>query len=182
MLFRSCESTGAGSDAADCGVLSEDYLAAYREGSHHTDGPGGSASVKMDYDTQTKSEFFELEGLTGEIKWQSEDTNGLTDGFTWKTSREYLIDNGICTTTKCLEYDRTSSLELQWANLASADAAAVLIDSIEAMHLHLSDEARGLPVITTVPLPAAAYLFISALAGLVVAKRKQLKEIGRAHV
>lgn len=101
-----CDYDGPGSDA-DCNVIDEAYLDAYLDGSHHN-------SVKMDYETQTGSEFFELkdnDDSIAKIMWQDEDTNGLDDGFTWKTSREYLIETGICDTSLCLEYDMTSSIE-----------------------------------------------------------------------
>ncbi len=166
-----CEYNGAGCTDSDGNYLiDEEYLKAYQDGSHHIH--GGKKEVKMDYHTQTHSEFFELRGLTGEIKWQDEDGNGISDDFTWATSREYLISEGICTTSLCLEYDTTASLELMYLGLASKQAAQDLIDDITDMHLHLSDEARGLPPITAVPIPAAAFMFAPALIGFLGLRRR----------
>jgi len=165
-----CDYKGAGTDT-DCNVLSNDYLEAYKDGSHHD-------SVKMDYGTQTGSEFFQLNGLTDKIGWQDEDNNGngKTDSFgntyTWATSREYLISEGICDTLFCAEYEMTSSLELMWLGLTSEQAALDLISSITDMELHLSDEARGLPPVSAVPIPAAAFLFGPALLGFMGLRRK----------
>ncbi len=191
----------SGGDAG-CRYLGKSYLDAYEAGSHHD-------SVKMDYKTQTSSEYFQLNGLSlngkdakeekggkekkgkkdkkdkkddkgkkggkgkkgdkGDslkIKWQDEDSNGLSDNLTWATSREYLLKNGICTTDLCLEYERTSSLELMVTGLADISAAQNLLFGISSLQLHLSDEARGLPPVAPVPLPAGVLLFGSALLGL----------------
>jgi hypothetical protein len=86
----------------------------------------------------------DLEGAgSGEIEWQSEDGNGLGDGFTWVTSREFLIKTGLCTTSDCFAYATTSSIEMLWIDLTYSEAEAKR-DSITDMELHLSDEARGL--------------------------------------
>ena len=163
---KDCKYKTGGSDS-DCNAIPNEYLDAYEEGSHHKD-------VKMDYGTQTGSEFFEFNGLGIKIKWQDEDGNGTSDNFTWATSREYLLDNGICTTDLCLQFDTTASIEMMWLGLGSEQDALDIIASITDMELHLSDEARGLPAVTTVPVPAAAWLFGSALVGLVgVGRRKK---------
>lgn len=164
LWIEECDYDGPGSDA-DCNAIPDAYLDAYLDGSHHS-------SVKMDYSTQTGSEFFQLNGLTGDgnkTKWQDEDVT--VDNFTWATSREYLIDQGICTTSECLAFNTTASLELMWLGLESEDAALAISNSITDMELHLSDEARGLP---PVPVPAAFWLFGSGLLGLVgIARRKK---------
>jgi hypothetical protein len=159
---ENCEYDVPGKDAG-CSLIGDDYLDAYLEGSHH-------GSVKMDYKTQTESEYFKLNGLTGEIDWQAEDT--VDDDFTWATSREYLINEGICTTTECLAFNTTASLELMWTGLGSEQDAIDMTGGITDMQLHLSDEAYGgLP---PVPIPAAVWLFGSALAGLGWMRRKQI--------
>ncbi len=135
------------------------YLKAYNDGSHHAD-------VKMDYGTQTGSEYFKLNGSDVDLKWQDEDAN-TTDDFTWATSREYLINEKICTTSQCLAFDTTSSLELMWLGLGSEQAAIDIRDGITDMQLHLSDEARGLPPVGEVPVPAAFWLFGTAIFGLI---------------
>lgn len=155
-----CNSTGTGCS------LDQNYLDAYQLGTHHS-------NADMSYSTQTGSEFFELKDNDAsivKIKWTDEDA--ITDNFTWATSREYLISNNICTTSFCDEYDMTSSLELMWLGLASEQAALNLISSITDMELHLSDEARGLPPVSEVPIPAAAFLFAPALLGFMGFRRR----------
>ena len=168
---KDCNYSSGGSFDSDCAPLAPggdtSYLDAYDDGSHHS-------SVNMSYGTQTGSEFFELDGVTGGFKkkWQDEDTNGLSDDLTWATSREWLIGNGTCTTSECTQFDRTSSIEVMWQGLSSANAAAALRDSIDSMQLHLSDEAVGLPDIPPVPVPAAFWLFGTALIGFIGMSRR----------
>ena len=169
---KDCKYSSGGSFDTDCAPLApgddKSYLDAYEAGSHHADG------ANMSYSTQTGSEFFELDGLTGGFKkdWLAEDGNGLSDNLTWATSREYLIKNGICDTNLCQEFDRTSSIEVMWQGLGSANAAAALRDSIDSMQLHLSDEAKGLPPVSEVPVPAAFWLFGTALIGFIGISRR----------
>ena len=159
-----CDYSGSGSDA-DCDAIPDVYLDAYDAGSHH-------ASVKMDYKTQTESEFFKLNGINKKIFWQDEDST--EDGFDWATSREYLIDRGICTTSLCLEFDRTASIEMIWRGFATEDDALYLLGSITDMELHLSDEARGLPPVS-VPEPSILVLLSIGLAVLGFRRRGRNK-------
>jgi hypothetical protein len=172
---KDCEYKGSGTDS-DCDVIPGEYLDAYQNGSHHI--KDGVKKVKMDYGTQTESEYFELSGLTGKIKWQDEDggsgqADDFGDYFNWATSREYLLDSGKCTEDLCLEFDMTSSLELMWLGLESNQAALDKLASITDMELHLSDEARGLPPIPPVPVPAAIWLFGTALVGFIGMSRRR---------
>ncbi len=147
--------------------IPEEYLEAYLTGTHHK-------KVKMDYGTQTGSEYFQLNGISGNgnyTKWQAEDTNGLDDNFTWKTSREYLIDTyEECTTEECLKFDTTASIEMMWLDWFDSEAKALaFMNSITDMELHLSDEARGLPGIPSNPVPEPTTILLFGLGLLGVA-------------
>jgi hypothetical protein len=185
MIWAAGCSYNGGSVSAACTPLApgnpEDtsFLGAYYAGNHHSD-------VNMSYGTQTGSEYFRLNDdptnknndtnkddsvIIKKIKWQDEDDDGLGDNFTWATSREYLIDQNICSTSECLQFDRTSSIEMLWTGL-TLTAAKDLRDSVTDMQLHLSDNATGLPPISEVPLPAAFWLFGSALIGFIGFSRR----------
>lgn len=164
--------------------IPEEYLDAYLTGAKdvQSDGETHHNSVKMDYETQTGSEYFQLndkDGIFKKITWQEEDDNGLTDGFTWKTSREYLITAGLCDTIECLKFNRTMSIEMMWLGFDSYEDALAIKDSITDMELHLSDEARGLPGIpdipsNPVPEPTTMLLFGLGILGLAgVSRRKK---------
>ena len=178
--------------SADKISIPEAFLDAYLESHHHF--KDGVKTVKMDYETQTGCAYFQLNvGTnvgTGEkkgkkddpndvlarIKWQDEDADGLDDGFSWRTSREYILDHGLGSKTLSLNFDMTASIELMWT-LGSAEAALERIDSITAMQLHLSDEARGLPPIVQlnprVPDAGSAALLLGlGFLGLAGVKRK----------
>ena len=166
---------GCKSDGSGC-TLDPVYLAGYQAGTHKSED-------NMDYGNQTSSEFFELHGVntggtggTLKKKWQDEDgDNSITSAFNWSTSREYLLDpvNGpICTEALCEEYDRTASFEVEWTGLADAQAAKNIRDAVTKMELHLSDEAVGLPDMTVVPVPAAFWLFGTALIGFIGFSRR----------
>lgn len=166
--------------------IPKEYLDAYFEGTHHK-------SVNMSYGTQTGSEYFQLNGINlDKIKWQDEDENGLADNFIWKTSLQYLLEEGISTTSLSREFDRTASIELLWTGLSELRAQS-LVNNITNMELHLSDEARGIPNVPSnpppgvpppavssgppgasspIPEPATATLAMLGLAGLVMRRRR----------
>ena len=95
------------------------------------------------------------------------------NGIYWQTSRLWGLANG-CTEAECLALDTTMSIELFFAALGvtggnGADNANALLSKLESLQLHLSDEARGIP---TVPVPAAFWLFGTALIGFIGISRR----------
>jgi len=185
-----CFYTG-GAPSTNCAPLDPDgdqaYLEAYQNGSHHDDNKDGFKDVKMDYNTQVGSEYFRLN--TSEKTGSGDDKDMFvpmfqkkwTDsspgsGDTWATSLQYVLDplNGTgCTKDQCLEFNRSASIEVFWTGLANLSAAEELLASIDNMQLHLSDEARGLPpFIPEVPVPAAFWLFGTALIGFIGISRR----------
>jgi len=170
MIWKNgCTYDGGG--VGSCGVLDPDadqaYLEAYLDGSHHGD-------VKMDYGTQTgRDKDKDVYPEVFSRKWQDVDADGLGDDLTWKTSREYLVeDTGMCSISECLKFDMTASIEVMWTGYADKDAALVQLARIDNMQLHLSDEARGLPDIPEIPVPAAFWLFGTALIGFIGISRR----------
>jgi len=173
-----CDYKPSAPDAADCGGIPTDILDAYFDGTHHS-------SVKMDYGTQTGSEFFLFNGpdicfglqddggncKTGTTYTDPVDDVNENDGIFWQTSRHWVLDNG-CTVTECLMFNTTMSIEMLFRGLSSMAEALALVDSVKSMELHLSDEARDLPDIPEVPIPAAIWLFGTALIGFIGISRR----------
>jgi hypothetical protein len=153
----------------ECGAIPDEYLEAYLEGSHHTT---SGDPTDMSYSTQVESEYFQLNGIGVNIGWDEVDTD-LTDNITWATSAQYLVDEGICSLSLCLEFDMTSSLEVMWTGLTLTQAQDKVSD-ITDLQLHLSDEATNLPPIDIpeVPVPAAIWLFGTALIGFIGISRR----------
>ncbi len=106
-----------------------------------------------------------------QIGWQSVDT--LADDFTWATSREYVINTyNDCDDVDCYRFDKTAAIEMQWTGLTGT-VAQDIVDSIVNMQLHLSDEAHGIPTdMPAVPVPAAFWLFGTALIGFIGYSRR----------
>jgi len=170
------------------------YVGFYEDGTHHS-------SWNSSYGTAVNSEFFRLEG-TGSLAMFSEDLCfGLTDDggncdtsnpyanpdpadtVYWQTSLDWLLGAGSAecgditgsgandVTENCAAYDRTMSLEIVIQGLASEADGQAIVDSLSTLRLHLSDEMVGLPI-TQVPVPAAAWLFASALLGLTAIRKR----------
>ena len=123
----------------------------------------------MDYNAATGSEKAVFAG-NAEAKLKDDSTNnfgglGLLDSA---TSRDWVLLNG-CDTTNCAASTVAMSFEFQF-DLAIIDEDAFLA-AIEddGIVFHLSPERR----ISEVPLPAAAWLFGSALLGLGAIKRRK---------
>ena len=132
------------------------------EDNHHDD-------ADMDFNTQTGSEEFGL--LTSSeapskdkddhlffADWDYSETNynvgshGIVSGLT-KNALDYVktAARPTCDTTFCDAFDLTPSIEVKWT-FETQDQAYAFLDMIDIMRLHLSDEARGLPVLTNTPL------------------------------
>jgi len=98
----------------------------------------------------------------------------------WQTSLDWLLGAGSAEcgditgsgsndpSKNCGAYNRTMSLEIAISGLLSEAEGQAIVDSVTAMNLHLSDE-----MIAPVPVPAAAWLFGSALLGLVAVGRRR---------
>jgi hypothetical protein len=177
----------------DCKGIPEAILDAYLLGAQDMHPPENSnphhETVKMNYETQTGSEYFKLNDLglcfglqddgghcadkTYKVPDADPDEN---DGIYWQTSRHWVLDtaNGTgCTLTDCLAIDTTMSIEL-FITALGVDGlgyanANELLSSLVSFQLHLSDEARGISV---VPVPAAFWLFGTALIGFMGFSRR----------
>jgi hypothetical protein len=190
-----CNYKPTGTADPDCAGIPTDVLDAYFDGTHHGD-------VNMDYNTQTDSEYFRLDGTGGVLASFSsdlcfgadqkgdggkdgghcdKDQSGQDPGVTpqidptadinWKTSTDYLLGTAGCDKTDCitlLALGTTMSIEIELLGLTWMQAEDMR-DSVIALRLHLSDEAIGISV---VPVPAAFWLFGTALIGFIGMSRR----------
>ncbi len=157
--------------------LDPTYVEAYLTGAKDEQ-PNGDThhdNIKMDFETQTGSEYFQLNGIPKDnpglkIEWVNKikndkgkkgkkdkkdtyeinrDMDFAGDNFIFKTSLAYLFDEGLCNTGLCQQYAMTAAIEMMWKEtFNSLQDAKNFKNSISSMELHLSDEARGLPDIT----------------------------------
>lgn len=154
----------------------DDYNVHYS--THHND------VVELDFGTATGSEkvvFGPGGGTTEKTTDKDSDKDGgrLYEGdldgdatgpgiVQYKDSVDWLLNNNICDTTNCDASDVEMSFEFEFA-LDQIDKDALLASlQNEVIEFHLSPE-RGNPV----PVPAAAWLFGSALMGMVGWRRRQ---------
>ncbi|ARN72639.1 PEP-CTERM sorting domain-containing protein [Oceanicoccus sagamiensis] len=112
--------------------------------------------ANMSFSTQTGSEEFELETFGGDTifmtDWDGSEED-LGDNYVdHATSLDWLLDNDVCDTSFCDAWEVTASIEVQW-QFGTRDATNAFLGDLGRMRLHLSDEARGLPVLTSVPTP-----------------------------
>jgi hypothetical protein len=181
-----CQAKGLGASTGCSGIPIE-FLDAYSAGSHH------SNVANMSYDTQTNSEYFRLNGTGGVLSSFPSDLcfgadqkgDGNKDGghcdvpaqidpnadINWQTSTDYLLGTAGCDKTECitlLALGTTMSIEIELLGLSRLQAEDMR-DSVTGLRLHLSDEARGLP---PVPVPAAIWLFGTALIGFIGFSRR----------
>jgi hypothetical protein len=169
-----CEGTCTGLHGIDKAILDAYLLGARDEHPDDNTNPHHN-SIKFDYNTQTGSEYFQLNDTGVKIKWQDESGPMADNGGTldWITSREYYIVNDPnCSTTECILTTKTSSIELAWTGLANKAAAQALLDSFDEFQLHLSDEMRLFAPPSEVPVPAAFWLFGTALIGFIGMSRR----------
>ncbi|PSW21409.1 PEP-CTERM sorting domain-containing protein [Photobacterium sanctipauli] len=128
-----------------------DVFDAY-EDNHHGD-------INFSHNTQTGSELFELQtdddpddaDTIFMTHWDGSSEDLGSNYVKHATSYDWVLDNG-CTTTFCDAWEVTASIEVQWSFNDQSEAQSFLAN-IGQMRLHLSDEARGLPILTNTPTP-----------------------------
>jgi len=163
--FTASNSTDC-TDAGDpCMGLTNADVEPYLEGSHHD--KGGSSTVKMDYKTMTDSEKITFGGNTYDFQ---------NSGSNWATSEDWVLANG-CTTSECTFRDVTLSYEFSLTSLGIGEADDIIQDLMDnGMVFHLSDERRAAFIPPQppheVPVPAAFWLFGTAIFGLIGMRRK----------
>ena len=141
------------------------------ENTHYHHG-ANKAEDKAGFKTMTESEHFLFAG-NQLVSWDKDSGKQTTSGD-WDsvvTSLEWVLANG-CDTSSCDKKGISMSFEAEYLNFSEQDR----IDLIAAIQgssvmLHLSDERQG--GVSEVPLPAAAWLFGSALLGLGAIKRRK---------
>ncbi len=166
----------------DCDGIPNNVLDAYFAGATFE---GHKSTVKMDYKTQTGSEYFDLLGADfcfglqddgghcdDNVKQINPDS-GSTDLY-WQTSRDWVLTSlvdggGGCTESLCLALGISMSLEVEFRGRTLIEARA-LRTSIIGLELHMSDEAFMIPQV--VPVPAAVWLFGTALIGFIGFSRR----------
>jgi hypothetical protein len=113
---------------------------------------------------KTDNSIFSLDSLDAGTTWFSDEDGGI--GSVVFTG--YQLDGGILTQTLYLNY-QYANYAFGWANLISVDVSS---NSNYGFVAYDNINIDG----TSVPVPAAVWLFGSALAGLVgIGKRKQAK-------
>jgi len=144
------------------GLTSTD-VAEYNE--HYTSHHEDLTKSKMDYRWATHSEKVENFGQGGESHLQDAATS------TYASSLTYLLGNNTCSKTKCLERDQTMSFEYLFT-LAAGNAIKTAIEK-NGLVYHLSSERRaGYTPPPEIPVPAAFWLFGTAIFGLIGMRRK----------
>ena len=126
---------------------------------------------------EDKAQFGTMTG-SERIEWDSAEIglDGSPDNGDWDvvaTSLDWVLDNG-CDTSSCDRKDIPMAFEFRFDNFSDQD----IDDLIAVMQsgfvvFHLSDERQGELSLTTVPVPAAAWLFGSALLGLFGVSKKK---------
>jgi hypothetical protein len=152
--------------------LTEADVASYRahHETHHSAG-----SMKLDFGGATGSEKMVLYDANGDKAFEADlADSGDTSGFGLVGSQDitdYLLGNSICTTALCLARDTAMSFEFKFAlNATQNDAFLALFDN--GIEFHLSPE-RGLPLdVPEIPVPAAIWLFGTALIGFIGMSRR----------
>jgi hypothetical protein len=87
-----------------------------------------------------------------------------------RTSLDYLIDGGFCDLISCNAFDVPMSFEILFEKDIGLDVVNALMGQTDQLIFHLSPERGG---ISEVPAPATAWLFGTALIGLVGFGRKR---------
>jgi len=142
------------------------------------DNKDGKDDYKLDYKTATESEDLVLgSGFGGTVyDLRTDGTSG------YYTSLNYLLGNSAddggsawdtCDTSLCLARDVQFAYEFKLAlsSLAGGDSTQFLAGVSDGIGVHLSDERRGAAT-NVIPVPAAFWLFGTAIFGLIGMRRK----------
>jgi hypothetical protein len=87
-----------------------------------------------------------------------------------RTSLDYLIGGGLCDPINCNAFNVPMSFEILFEKNIGEDVVKALMGKTDQLIFHLSPERGG---ISAVPAPATAWLFGTALIGLVGFGRKR---------
>lgn len=128
-----------------------------------------NGTLEINFKTATGSEKSIFAGAV--FGGYTAELDGDTDGnyiAQYANSLDYLLGEGICDETDCYASNQTMSFEFEF-QLDPTDGAT-LINAIETdgIEYHLSPERRSV-----VPIPAAAWLFGSALMGMGFMRRRK---------
>ena len=134
-------------------------------------GESESKSFRM----MTGSEKIVMLDGAGEFNLQTyaDGSNGGTNALEVKTSLDYLLglgDDSYCNLISCYAFDAPMLFEILFTKADGESVMADLLNNPYQLVFHMSPERGGLSVVS---VPAAAWLFGTALIGLVGFGRKR---------
>lgn len=153
-------------------------MAAATDGSncdHHDDGFDRFLEKigEADFKTMVDSEGVKMKGESFKLVNSKDGAVAITSG-SYKTSLTYLIGNGICNPSSCDAVNTAMSFEFLWTSVAQgAMFKDWLLNASNELTFHLSPERGGPPTdIPEIPIPAAFWLFGTALIGFIGLSRR----------